>query len=112
MIKKKIAILGTSPIMILLYFRLRKKNYIDVYENSNIGGAWRLDKINGQKHTTHNNVIVALNKEEEKFIDIINKELENLGCTKTKPVGKYETLSDYKHKNVYIHDLSGLYTKF
>ena len=110
--KKRIAILGTSPIMVLLYFRLRKKNYIDVYENSNIGGAWSLDKINGQKHTTHNNVIVALNKEEEKFIDMINEELENLGCTKTKPLGKYETLSDYNHKNVYIHDLSGLYTRF
>ena len=49
--KKKIAILGTSPIMILLYFRLRKKNYIDVYENSDIGGAWHLDKINGQNYT-------------------------------------------------------------
>ena len=112
--KNKIAILGTSPIMILLYFRLRKKNSIDVYENSNIGGAWHFDKINGQKYTTHNNVIVALNKEEEKFIDIINNELENFGCTKTKPSGEYKTLCNYKHKkiNVYIHDLSGLYTRF
>ena len=110
--KKRIAILGTSPIMILLYFRLRKKNYIDVYENSDIGGAWHLDKINGQNYTTHNNVIVALNKEEEKFINMINNELESLGCTKTKPCGKYETLSEYKHKNVYIHDLSGLYVRF
>lgn len=110
--KKKIAILGTSPIMILLYFRLRKKYFIDVYDNSNIGGAWCLGEINGQKHTTHNNVIVALDKKEEKFIDMINNELENLGCTKTKPTGVYETLSDYEHKNIYIHDLSGLYNRF
>jgi len=112
MIKKKVAILGTTPIMILLYFRLRKKSSIDVFENSNIGGAWRIDEINGQKYTTHNNVIVALNKEEEKFIDMINNELENLGCTKTKPSGEYLTLSNYKHKNVYIHNLSGLYARF
>lgn len=110
--KKKIAILGTSPIMILLYFRLRTKYSIDVYENSSIGGAWHLGEVNKQKYTTHNNVIVAMNKQEEKFIDMINKELENLGCTKTKPLGEYKTLANYKHKNVYIHDLSGLYTKF
>ena len=98
--------------MILLYFRLRKKNSIDVFEKSNIGGAWCMDEINGLKYTTHNNVIVAMNKKEENFIDMINKELENLGCTKTKPTGEYETLSNYKHKNVYIHDLSGLYARF
>ena len=98
--------------MILLYFRLTKKNSVDVYENSNIGGAWRIDKINGQKYTTHNNVIVALKKEEEKFINLINNELENLGCTKIKPTGIYETLSGYNHKNVFIHDLSGLYSRF
>jgi len=109
---KKLAIIGTSPIMILLYFRLTKKNSVDVYENSNIGGAWRIDKINGQKYTTHNNVIVALKKEEEKFINLINNELENLGCTKIKPTGIYETLSGYNHKNVFIHDLSGLYSRF
>ena len=110
--KKKIAILGTSPIMILLYFRLREKNSIDVFENSDIGGAWCMDEINGQKYTTHNNVIVAENKKEEKFIDMINNELENLGCTITKPSGEYGTLSKYKHKNIYIHDLSGLYARF
>ena len=112
MIKKKIAILGTSPIMILLYFRLIKKNYIDVYDNLNFGGAWRIGEINGQKYTTHNNVIVAMNKEEEKFISKINNELENLGCTITRPPGEYETLANYKHKNLYIHDLSNLYVRF
>ena len=109
---KKLAIIGTSPIMILLYFRLIKKNSIDVFESSNIGGAWRIDEINGKNYTTHNNVIVALNEKEEKFIDKINNELENLGCTKIKPTGKYETLSNYIHKNIYIHDLSGLYLSF
>jgi hypothetical protein len=110
--KKKIAILGTSPIMILLYFRLRKKNFVDVYENSKVGGAWRLGEINALKYTTHNNVIVAMNKQEENFIDMINKELENLGCITTKPTGEYKTLANYKHKNIFLHDLSGLYSRF
>ena len=109
---KKIAIIGTSPIMILLYFRLQKSNSIDVFENSNIGGAWRVDEINEQYYTTHNNVIVAMNKYEEKYIDMINKELESLGCIKTLPTGEYETSMDYCPKNKYIHDLSGFYRRF
>lgn len=96
----------------LLYFRLRKKNHIDVFEKSNIGGAWRIGKINGQRYTKHNNVIVALNEEEEDFIEPINKELEDLGCEKTKPSGTYEMLPDYVPKNIFIHDLSGLYSNF
>jgi hypothetical protein len=53
-----------------------------------------------------------MNKEEEKFISKINNELENLGCTITRPPGEYETLANYKHKNLYIHDLSNLYVRF
>jgi len=98
--------------MILLYFRLRKKNSIDVYEKSNIGGAWQMGEINRQKYTPHNNVIVAMNKQEEKYIYMINNELKNLGCTITKPSGEYKTGANYNHKNVYIHDLSGLYSRF
>ena len=68
--KKKIAILGTSPIMILIFFRLEKKYDIDIYENSSIGGAWRIDQINNKYYTTHNNVIVPLNKyEKNKYIN-------------------------------------------
>ena len=98
----------------LIIFQIKAKNSIDVYENSNLGGAWHFDEINKQKYTTHNNVIVAMNKEEEKFINKINNELENLGCTKTRPDGEYVTLCNYKHKkkNIYIHDLSGLYSRF
>ena len=109
---KKIAIIGTSPIMLLLYFKLKKRNIVDVFEASDLGGAWRIDKIDGQNYTTHNNVIVALNEEEEKYIDPINKELKNLGCVYTKPTGIYETLPSYNPTNIYIHDFSGLYNNF
>ena len=76
---KKIAIIGTSPIMLLLYFKLKKRNFIDVFEASDLGGAWRIDKIDGQNYTTHNNVIVALNEEEEKY-------LKQMGMLTAKPV--------------------------
>ena len=49
------------------------------------------------KNKSHNNLLVALNKEDEKFIDMINNELENLGSTKTKLSEEYQTLSYYKH---------------
>ena len=110
--KKKIAILGTSPIMIILYFRLKKENLVDVFENSKIGGAWRIDKYKGTYYSAHNNVIVALNNKEEKYIELINKDLENFGCKKIKPKGKYELVSNYIPKNTYMHDLSNLYLNF
>ena len=109
---KKIAILGTSPIMILLYFRLKKQNFVDVFENLKIGGAWYLDKYKKKYFTPHNNIIVALNNNEEKYIELINKELANFGCKKTKPKGKYQLLTNYIPKNTYIHDLSNLFLQF
>jgi hypothetical protein len=109
---KKIAILGTSPIMILLYFRLKKKNLVDVFEHSKIGGAWRIDKYKEKYYSAHNNVVVALNDNEEKYIELINKELARFGCKKTKPKGMYQLLSDYIPKKKYIHDLSNFYLNF
>ena len=110
--KKKIAILGTSPIMILIFFRLIKKYEINVYENSSIGGAWRIEQIKNENYTTHNNVIVPLNKNEEKQIYEINQELKEFNTKKYKPRGLYKISSNYKPKNVFMHDLSNLYNKF
>ena len=110
--KKKIAILGTSPIMILIFFRLEKKYDIDIYENSSIGGAWRIDQIDNKYYTTHNNVIVPLNKYEEKQIYKINNELRKFKCKKYKPKGIYKIISKYKPKNIFMHDLYNLYKEF
>ncbi len=98
--------------MILLYFRLKKQNFVDVFENLKIGGAWYLDKYKKKYFTPHNNIIVALNNNEEKYIELINKELANFGCKKTKPKGKYQLLTNYIPKNTYIHDLSNLFLQF
>lgn len=98
--------------MILLYFRLKKKNLVDVYEHLKIGGAWRIDKYKEKYYSAHNNVIVALNDNEEKYIELINKELASFGCKKTKSKGEYKLISDYIPKKKYIHDLSNLYLNF
>ena len=66
---KKIAIIGTLSYYASVVFQIKKRNIVDVFEASDLGGAWRIDKIDGQNYTTHNNVIVALNEEEEKYID-------------------------------------------
>ena len=110
--KKKIAILGTSPIMVLIFFRLKNRYKIDIYENSLIGGAWRIKRIKDQNYTAHNNVIVPLNKYEEKIIFEINKELKKYDCNKYRPKGLYKINSDYKPKNIFMHDLSNFYNKF
>ena len=110
--KEKIAILGTSPIMILIFFRLMKKFEIDVYEMSSIGGAWRIEQIGNENYTTHNNVIVPLNTNEEKQIREINRELKEFNCKKYRPKGLYKIISSYKPKNIFMHDLSNLYKKF
>jgi hypothetical protein len=112
LINKKIAIIGSSPIMILLYFRLIKKNLIHVYENSGVGGAWKINSYKNVPYTPHNNVIVALSNEEEKYVKIINQELKNFNCKINKTKGKFEINKDYKPKNKYLHDLSNLYLNF
>ena len=42
---------------------------------------------------------------------MINNELENLGCTKTRPDGEYVTLCNYKHKKkkIYTYMISQVY---
>lgn len=108
----KIAILGTSPIMILLYLRNFNLGNVDIYEKSNIGGAWRIKKKNNYHYAVHNNVIVPLNSKEEGYIKKINLELNKYNCSFNKPSGLYEINSKYKPKNIFIHDLHNLFKYF
>lgn len=109
----KIAILGTSPIMILLYFKIHNLGIVDIYEKSSIGGAWTIKENNNNNYyAAHNNVIVPLNSKEEEYIKKINRELKKYNCSFYKPSGLYETNSKYKPKNIFIHDLSNLFKYF
>ena len=110
--KLKIAILGTSPIMILLYFKICNLGNVDIYEKSSIGGAWKINKNNSHYYAAHNNVIVPLKSDEEKYIEKINHELKKYDCSFDKPSGLYEINSKYKPKHTFIHDLNNLFKYF
>jgi len=98
--------------MILLYLKLRKMHHVDVFEHSELGGAWRINKFNKGYYNAHNNIIVALNKNEEKYIFDINKQLSKYNCKKQKPKGKVELNINYKPKKIYINDLNNLIKNF
>jgi hypothetical protein len=108
----KIALLGTSPIMILLYLRICNLGKVDIYEKSSIGGAWAIKNNKDFHFAMHNNVIVPLNSKEEKYIKQINLELKKYNCSFSKPSGLYEINSKYKPKNIFIHDLNNLFKYF
>ena len=74
--------------------------------------ARRIEQIGNENYTTHNNVIVPLNTNEEKQIREINRELKEFNCKKYRPKGLYKIISNYKPKNIFMHDLSNLYKKF
>ena len=69
---KKIAILGSSPLMIILYYFLKSKNEVVIFEENKIlGGAWKLQKYKGIFINSHSNVVLPLsNKDYNKQIKI------------------------------------------
>ena len=77
---KSIAIIGTSPIMLILAYEIKKKSLGDVtiidYSNK-IGGAWSNINFNSNSISTQTNVIVPDNKEEEENIPKLNTYLNN-----------------------------------
>ena len=78
--KKKIAVIGSSPIMILLAYSLLKNNDVTIFEKNKIlGGAWLTRKILKDFNSNiHTNVIVPLKKKDENYIVKINKILKKL----------------------------------
>ena len=43
--KKRIAIIGSSPVMLIIAKYLSKKNLVIIFEkNKSIGGAWKIKK--------------------------------------------------------------------
>ena len=108
---KSIAIIGSSPIMLILANLLMKKaNEVIIYDiNPRVGGAWSYYEYEGSRINTQTNVIVPANKEEEKSFNEINDYLrsefdieikEDLG--ENKPLG-------YLSKKNYLYDLQNLF---
>ena len=95
--KKKIAVIGSSPIMILLAYSLLKNNDVTIFEKNKIlGGAWLTRKILKDFNSNiHTNVIVPLKKKDENYIVKINKILKKLNVKIKKNKLKYEQKKKY-----------------
>ena len=73
--KQKVAILGSSLPMLLLAYCLKRKKNIDIIimDNSkNLGGAWQKFNYKGVQIRKQSNVIVPINKLEEKNQNKVN----------------------------------------
>ena len=112
--KKKIAVIGSSPIMILLAYSLLKNNDVTIFEKNKIlGGAWLTRKILKDFNSNiHTNVIVPLKKKDENYIVKINKILKKLNVKIKKNKLKYEQKKNIKLKEIFEYDFSNFYASF
>jgi hypothetical protein len=76
--KKKIAILGSSPIMLMFAKKLSKNNIVHVYEKrKNIGGAWQIHKYKNLNFHAYTNIVSPLKPKDEKYYSLVNRTLKN-----------------------------------
>ena len=65
----KIALIGTSPIIVLIAHRLSKNNQVTIFDYSKeFGGAWSWENFRKISVPNKTNVIVPANSKEEKKI--------------------------------------------
>ena len=111
--KKRICILGTSPLMIIIYYRLFKKNIVDIFDNKKmLGGAWSYNKQCDVRYSNFNNIILPANQEEDNNILKINSELKKNKCIIHLPSVPLKIKDSYKPKNIYIHNFSEFFKNF
>ena len=106
----KIAIIGTTPIMVIKALLLSKPHDVTVFEGSNKFGAWSFNKYKNVEYPEKTNIIVPDNKTEEKYIIKMKKYLNSkfkIQIKKNKK--KYHNITLYISK-VYIYDIKKLFT--
>ncbi len=111
--KKKIALIGTSPIILIIANHLRNAGHqITIFDtNKKIGGAWAYYKFENHHISTQTNVIVPDTKFEERNIPLINEFLKKKFKTKVKRnVNSFKPLGYLAKKN-YDYNLNSLYEK-
>tara|TARA_B100001027_G_C16264987_1_gene331500 strand:- start:1162 stop:2064 length:903 start_codon:yes stop_codon:yes gene_type:complete len=110
--EQNVCILGTSPLMALIYKRLRKNFDISIYEqNKNIGGAWQYHTFQDVSFSVFNNIIIPENKTEDEIVLEINTELEKYGCRIISPTVPIAPIYPYEAKNVFLHDFTEFYNE-
>ncbi len=106
---KKIAVISSSPMMMMLSLELSKKSKVTIFESSKkIGGAWAwFDNKKGYL-PKYSNAIVPLNKKEERFIPLMNKILKKKYKIKVKQTKK-KIITNFPFKKKFIYDFSNFY---
>jgi len=110
----KIAILGTSPIMVLMAHKLSKKNDITIFEQSKSdGGAWSWGNYFGININTKTNVVLPADTKQENLLKRIIKFFLSEFKIKAKVTKDSHFYQDriYKTKKLYEFDLKDLYKK-
>ena len=107
----KIAILGTSPIMLMIANILSKKNQVTIFDYSrNIGGAWSYYKYKTFFVPKYSNAVVPLNNKELKFIPKMNFFLRSIFNIPIKNTNK-KIFIKLNLKKKYIYKFNNLYNK-
>jgi hypothetical protein len=106
---KKIAVISSSPMMMMLALKLMKRNEVCVFDYANRkGGAWGWFDNYKEYVPRYSNAIVPLSKKEAKLIPFMNRILKNRFKIKIKQTRK-KILINYPLKKKYIYDFSTFY---
>lgn len=108
--KKKALILGTSPLMMIVYHIVNKEYFVKIFEEKKVfGGAWQQFKINGLNYNKHTNVIVPGNFLEENLQKKLNLSLKKNFKIDNKIETKKHIPLGYLSKKNYKYDLSNIF---
>lgn len=108
-----IAVIGTSPIILMLALKLSNNNNIKIFDSSkNIGGAWSVKKFNNNLYIPRQtNVVVPTSFREEKKLISLNKYLKTKYHIKIKKFNSFQFKQKYLPKNIFFFDLSFFFQK-
>lgn len=103
------AIIGDSPIMLILANHLKNKEQITIYtDKDRVGGAWSYIKFQNQNISRQTNVVVPINEEVEKFQSKINNSLLKYNVKIEKAQGFHKP-NFYLAKQNFKYDFNGLF---
>ena len=103
----KIALIGTSPIMLILASILKKNNLVTIYDEKKIiGGAWGFRQYKNYSIARQTNVIVPNRyKEDNENVNFLNKYLKKNFNITIKIDNKKNFPAAYRPKKYYIYNV-------
>lgn len=108
-----IAIIGTSPIILIKALKLANKHNVKIFDYSkNIGGAWSVKKFGKYLFIPRQtNAVVPTSLKEEKKLIKLNRYLMKKLYIKIKKFDNFYFKQKYKPENIFFYDFSFFYEK-